>query len=70
MATPIAAGSAVLVRQYFMDGWYPTGSAVSGNKFEPLGSLVKAMMIGATFFSPLERNDFNYRSSNTYVCNT
>ena len=25
MAAPIAAGAAVLVRQYFVDGYYPTG---------------------------------------------
>jgi hypothetical protein len=28
MATPITAGSAALVRQYYMEGWYPTGKKV------------------------------------------
>jgi subtilisin family serine protease len=27
MATPITAGAAALVRQYFMDGYYPSGAA-------------------------------------------
>ncbi len=28
MATPVAAGVAALVRQYFVDGYYPTGKVV------------------------------------------
>ena len=46
MATPIVAGSAVLVRQYFMQGFYPTGQATKGHEFEPSGALVKAVIIG------------------------
>ena len=46
MATPIAAASAVLVRQYFVDGWYPTGLPVSSGGFNPSGALIKAMLIG------------------------
>lgn len=28
MATPVVAGAAVLLRQYFMDGFYPSGGWV------------------------------------------
>lgn len=47
MATPIVAGAAVLVRQYFEDGWYPNGSPVSQYGFNPSAPLVKAVMLGA-----------------------
>lgn len=30
MATPVTAGSALLVRQYFMDGFYPSGGCLPG----------------------------------------
>jgi hypothetical protein len=30
MATPVAAGAAALVRQYFMDGFYPSGARRAG----------------------------------------
>ena len=45
MATPHVAGAAALVRQYFMDGFYPTGRAVASNAFTPTGPLIKAVMI-------------------------
>ncbi|GAQ81098.1 Peptidase S8 family with Protease-associated domain [Klebsormidium nitens] len=45
MATPITAGSAALVRQYYTDGWYPTGKATPSNRFQPSGALVKATLI-------------------------
>ncbi|GJP30633.1 hypothetical protein CLOM_g4168 [Closterium sp. NIES-68] len=49
MATPITAGSAALLRQYFMDGFYPTGERVPANGFVPSGMLLKATLInGAT----------------------
>jgi len=47
MATPTAAGAATLVRQYFMDGWYPTGSPEPGNAMTPSAALVKAMLINS-----------------------
>ena len=46
MATPIAAGAALLIRQYFTDGWYPTGSPVVNNSFSPSGALIKAAIVG------------------------
>lgn len=46
MATPIAAASALVVRQYFTEGWYPTGAPVPANAFIPSGALLKAVLIG------------------------
>lgn len=46
MATPIVAGAAAVVRQYFVDGWYPNGSPVSQFGFNPSAPLVKAIMLG------------------------
>lgn len=46
MAAPIVAGSAALVRQYFIEGWYPTGAAVSSSGFIPSGALIKAVLLG------------------------
>lgn len=47
MSCPNLAGSAALVRQYFMDGWYPTGSPVTGNAFTPSASLLRAMLVNS-----------------------
>ncbi len=47
MATPGAAGLAALIRQYFTDGWYPTGAEVSTNGFTPSAALVKAALVNS-----------------------
>lgn len=47
MATPTIAGSMALIRQYFMDGWYPTGSKTPGNGFTPSAALIKATAINS-----------------------
>ncbi|GMH68541.1 hypothetical protein TrRE_jg3824 [Triparma retinervis] len=47
MATPVVSGAAALVRQYFKDGFYPTGSKVPANAITPSGSLVKAVLINS-----------------------
>lgn len=47
MASPGAAGIAALVRQYFADGYYPTGVAVSGNGFNPSAALVRAALVSS-----------------------
>lgn len=47
MATPVVSASAALVRQYFMDGWYPTGAKVAANSMTPSGALVKAILINS-----------------------
>ena len=46
MATPLIAGSAALVRQYFLSGFYPGGSPVAANQHAPSGALVKAVLLG------------------------
>lgn len=45
MATPITAGGAALMRQYYTDGFYPTGSANSEDVHIPTGALMKATLI-------------------------
>ncbi len=52
MAAPAAAGAALLVRQYFREGWYPSGTKDTANGFIPQGSLLKAMLIASA--QPLE----------------
>jgi hypothetical protein len=46
MATPVVAGAAVLIRQYFLDGYFPSGVANPADSFDPTSALVKAVMIG------------------------
>jgi hypothetical protein len=45
MASPVSAGLAALTRQYFMDGFHPTGQAVTGDGLVPSAALLKAVMI-------------------------
>ncbi len=45
MACPGATGAAALVRQYFVDGFYPSGVATPADGFEPSGALVKAVLV-------------------------
>ncbi len=45
MSAPLAAGAAALVRQYFIDGWYPHGERTPDRGFVPSGALIKAMLI-------------------------
>jgi subtilisin family serine protease len=47
MATPGAAGLTALIRQYFTDGWYPTGSKVAANGFTPSAALLKATLVSS-----------------------
>lgn len=52
MSTPAAAGMCALVRQYYTDGFYPSGIAVPANTLTPSGALMKATMIASTRNSP------------------
>src|SRR6266487_4655431 len=45
MATPTAAGAVALLRQYYVDGWYPTGTRQSADGFVPSAALLKATLI-------------------------
>ena len=45
MSTPVIAGAALLARQYFMDGFYPSGVANSDDAFTPSSALIKAVFV-------------------------
>ncbi|MBL9078470.1 MAG: S8 family serine peptidase [Planctomycetes bacterium] len=45
MACPAAAGAAALIRQYFVDGFYPSGAANPDDSHTPSGALLKAVLI-------------------------
>lgn len=47
MASPAVAGAGLLVRQYYTDGYYPTGAAVPANGFTPSGALIRATLINS-----------------------
>lgn len=44
-SAPILAGYASIVRQYFMDGWYPSGFVDPSHGFTPSGALIKAILV-------------------------
>lgn len=46
-ATPAVSGMAVLARQYFMSGYYPSGSPTPADAFTPSGALLKALVINS-----------------------
>ncbi len=47
MAAPAIAGAAALTRQYFEDGYYPSGFAESDDGFTPSGALLKATLLNS-----------------------
>jgi len=49
MATPTCAGGAAIVRQYFTEGWYPSGTKTPGDAFTPSAALMKAVIINGGF---------------------
>lgn len=46
-AAPAVSGLAALARQYFVDGFYPTGTANSADSMTPSGALLKAILINS-----------------------
>ncbi|HXT51473.1 MAG TPA: S8 family serine peptidase [Thermoanaerobaculia bacterium] len=48
MSCPTTAGAAVLLRQYFEDGYYPTGTATAADSLRPRAALVKAALLNGT----------------------
>ncbi|KAL0491359.1 hypothetical protein AKO1_009876 [Acrasis kona] len=54
MATAVAAGAATIIRQYFVDGFYPSGvrKGIMSQFNSPSASLIKAVMIASA--SPLQ----------------
>lgn len=47
MAAPDVAGNAALIRQYYQEGWYPSGRPNSLDGFTPSAALVKATLINS-----------------------
>lgn len=47
-ATPAAAATAALIRQYYAEGFYPSGTARPANAFSPTGALLKATLLNGT----------------------
>ena len=52
MACPTVAGGTALLRQYFADGFHPTGKRNPADVFDVPGSLVKAVLLGGTAALP------------------
>ncbi|GMU42469.1 MAG: S8 family serine peptidase [Xanthomonadales bacterium] len=50
MATPAIAGTMALLRQYFTDGFYPSGVKTAANARKPLGAEMKALATNTTAF--------------------
>ncbi|MEM9531590.1 MAG: S8 family serine peptidase [Pseudomonadota bacterium] len=48
MAAPAVAGAAAMARQYFAEGFYPTGSRVADDEVLPSGMLLKALLLNGT----------------------
>lgn len=46
-AAPTVAAAAALVRQYYADGFYPTGAANDAHRFTPSAALLKATLIAS-----------------------
>jgi hypothetical protein len=55
-SSPSIAGAAALVRQYFTDGFYPSGSANASNAITPSAALLKATIIAAAGRVPWRAN--------------
>jgi subtilisin family serine protease len=47
MATPGAAGLTALIRQYYIDGWYPSGTKVPTDALTPSAALLKATLVNS-----------------------
>ncbi len=47
MAAPAAAGLATLIRQYYADGFYPSGAAQTADRLTPSAALVKATLVNS-----------------------
>lgn len=46
-SAPAASGMVTLARQYFMEGFYPSGAANMADAFTPSGALLKAVMVNS-----------------------
>jgi hypothetical protein len=48
MAVPSASAAAALARQYFLEGWYPSGEKRAADSVTPTGALLKAVLLNST----------------------
>ncbi|EKX35135.1 hypothetical protein GUITHDRAFT_146719 [Guillardia theta CCMP2712] len=64
VSTAMVAGMAAILRQYFMEGWYPLGDKGTGKSLQPSAALLKAMLIASS--SPLN----SLGSSSSDLCNS
>lgn len=48
MATPAVAGCCLLVRQYYLEGWYPSGAKTPANALTPSAALTKATVVNSS----------------------
>src|SRR5436309_1962871 len=46
-STPAAAAAAAIIRQYFVDGWYPSGTPIANNSMHPSAALIRAILIAS-----------------------
>ncbi|MBN2171324.1 MAG: S8 family serine peptidase [Candidatus Krumholzibacteriota bacterium] len=58
MACPAVASAGALARQYFREGWYPTGAPEPANALIPSGALLRAVLLNATF--PMDSLPYGY----------
>ena len=63
MSAAVAAGTAAIVRQYFTEGWWPTGKRDSRNGFSPSGALIKAILMNGA--QSLLGMDLNFNGVST-----
>jgi len=68
MCTATAAGACPLVRQYFTEGWYPTGSKNLSNGFIPSAALMKAVLVnsGDTVAQMYPNNNYGFGRINLW----
>lgn len=52
MSTPTVAGGAALLRQYFADGYYPSGTKNTSDGVSASATLVKAVLLNGTLHLP------------------
>jgi len=54
MATPVVAGAAILMRQYYVEGWYGSGTKNSAPSINPSSNLIKASLLASAV--PISRD--------------
>jgi len=69
-AAAVGAALIAITRQYFLEGFYPSGAPIAANKMEPTNSLIKALFVnGARQASQVVSFDDNKRASSLRALN-